>query len=102
MNGQKLLRMGKPVFGFRLGDKIFKEILKHHVPVPFALLKATRKSAQLQDMMLFLHWRSYAAQAESPIPWQNLREQLWQKDNTTRRIRPRFKSAIEALKVVKD
>jgi Plasmid encoded RepA protein len=99
-NGQQLLRMGEPVFGFRLGDKIFKEILKHHVPVPFALLKATRKGAQLQDMMLFLHWRSYAAQTESLIPWQNLREQLWQEDNTARRIRTRFKSAIEALKVV--
>jgi hypothetical protein len=98
--GQNLLRMDTPVFGFKLGDRIFKEILQYHVPVPFELLQATKKKSQLQDLLIFLYWRSFAAQTETLIPWESLREQLWQEDSVASRIRTRFREAIIVFKTI--
>ena len=98
--GQALLSLDSPTFGFRLGDRIFKEILQYHVPVPFELLQATKKKSQLQDLLIFLYWRSFAAQSETLIPWESLREQLWQEDSVASRIRTRFREAITVFKTI--
>lgn len=98
--GMQLLKMDVPTFGFKLGDRIFREILQHHVPVPFELLQATKKKSQLQDNVIFLYWRSFAAQSEVLIPWKALRDQLWQDDSVASRIRVRFVEAISVLKVI--
>ena len=98
--GEQLLPLEKLVFGFKLGDRIFREVLSHHVPVPLRLLQETKKKSQLQDYMLFLYWRCYAAQSETVIPWAGIREQLWQDDTNTRRVRQRFAEAIAALKIL--
>ena len=98
--GEQLLPLDKFVFGFKLGDRIFREVLSHHVPVPLRLLQETKRKSQLQDYMLFLYWRCYAAQSETVIPWGGIREQLWQDDSNTRRVRGRFAEAIAALKVL--
>jgi hypothetical protein len=47
--GQGLLKLDEPIFGFRLGDRIFKEILQYHVPVPFELLQATNASLEKES-----------------------------------------------------
>src|SRR6195952_509450 len=99
-NGQQLLKLDAQAFGFKLGDRIFKEILQYHVPVPFELLQATKKKSQLQDLLIFLYWRSFAAQTETLIPWESLREQLWQEDSVASRIRTRFKEAITVFKTI--
>ena len=99
-SGQNLLKLDEPIFGFRLGDRIFKEILQYHVPVPFELLQATKKKSQLQDLLIFLYWRSFAAQSETLIPWESLREQLWQEDSVSSRIRIRFREAITVFKTI--
>lgn len=99
-DGFELLPLETPNFGFKLGDRIFKDILKHHVPVPFELLQATKKKSQLQDILIFLYWRSYAAQTETMIPWVSLREQLWQDDSVQSRIRARFREAIAIFKTM--
>ena len=98
--GEQLLPLEPLVFGFKLGDRIFREVLSHHVPVPLRLLQETKRKSQLQDYMLFLYWRCYAAQSETVIPWASIREQLWQEDSNTRRVRQRFAEAITALKVL--
>ena len=98
--GQALLHLDSPTFGFRLGERIFKEILQYHVPVPFELLQATKKKSQLQDHLIFLYWRSFSAQSETLIPWESLREQLWQEDSVASRIRTRFKEAITVFKTI--
>ncbi len=54
----------------------------------------------MQDYILFLHWRSFSANRPSLIPWAALREQLWQDDKTSSRIRVRFADAIRMLKTV--
>jgi hypothetical protein len=99
-SGQALLRLDSPTFGFRLGERIFREILQYHVPVPFELLQATKKKSQLQDHLIFLYWRSFSAQTETLIPWESLREQLWQEDSVASRIRIRFKEAISVFKTI--
>lgn len=86
--------------GFKLNDRFFSEVLAHHIPMPWELIKQTRKQSQLQDLMMFLSWRVFSAKSTSLVPWERLREQLWQEDTNQRRIRSRFKEAIAALKMV--
>jgi hypothetical protein len=58
-----------------------------------------RGKPQMQDYIVFLNWRSFAAKTTSVIPWRMLREQLWQEDTNPHRIKVRFAAAIKLLKV---
>ncbi len=86
--------------GLRFGEKFFKEINRHHVPFPWEILRKLEQKPQMQDYILFLHWRSYAAKADTTVPWKRLRAQLWHADSNTARIRVRFANAIKLLKSV--
>lgn len=89
------------ILGVQLDEVFFQEVLQHHVPMSETLLRVTDKKPQMQDYMMFLAWRSFAADAakkETLIPWDSLREQLWQEDSNPHRIRSRFNLAIAALK----
>jgi hypothetical protein len=107
--GQQGERMGeisivladrKSPLGIELDSEFFDELMKFHVPVPRELINKTRNSAQLQDCVLFLCWRSFAAKNESLIPWEFLRAHLWQDDKTEGRINLRFAKAIKWLKAI--
>ena len=86
--------------GLRFGEKFFKEINRHHVPFPWEILRKLEQKPQMQDYILFLHWRSYAARTRTLITWKQLRGQLWHADSNTARIRVRFDNAIKLLKGV--
>jgi hypothetical protein len=99
--GQQLLPLGNGiVFGVEIDEEFFSELKQHHVPVPSMILQSTRKQSQLQDLMLFLYWRCYAARRGSVIPWTSLHQQIWQDDRKESRIRTRFADAIRALRVI--
>lgn len=86
--------------GFKLNARFFNEVLAHHIPMPWELIKQTRKQSQLQDLLMFLAWRAFSAKTTSLISWDRLREQLWQEDSNPRRIRSRFKEAIQAMQMI--
>ena len=90
------------VLGVQLDDVFFREVLQKHIPMSRTLLRITDQKPQMQDFMMFLAWRSFTADAagrETFIPWNMLREQMWQADSNLARIRSRFKTAITLLKV---
>jgi len=91
---------GEINLGLEIDGDFFEELIQHHVPVPVEILRATRGKPQLQDMMLFLYWRCYAANSLSLISWSALLQQLWQDDTNRRRIRGRFVTAIRTLKAI--
>jgi Plasmid encoded RepA protein len=105
---KKMVKTGRPRlplyenanYGVELDEVFFDELMRHHVPVPKEIIWATRRQSQLQDLTLYLYWRSYAAENESLIPWKYLREQLWQDDTNLPRIKVRFSSAIRALQTI--
>jgi hypothetical protein len=90
----------KIVYGVEIDEKFFKDLLAHHVPIPAEIIRATRKQSQLQDLVVFLYWRCYAAESTSLIKWEYLRQQVWQDDKKERRIRERFAEAIVCLKTL--
>lgn len=99
--GQSLLPIGSDVvFGVELDPAFFADLKRYHVPTPAAIIRTTRNKSQLQDLMLWLHWRCYAANKSSLIKWEYLRMQLWQDDKTSRRIKVRFAEAITALRII--
>ena len=101
-DGQGSLALGTPglVYGVELDELFHADLLAHHVPIPAEILRATRKQSQLQDLMVFLYWRCYAAQTVSLVPWAYLKQQLWQDDKQSWRIKERFAQAIVALRVL--
>lgn len=99
--GQPLLPIGSDVvFGVEIDPSFFADLKRYHVPTPAAIIRTTRNKSQLQDLMLWLHWRCYAANKSSLIKWEYLRMQLWQDDKTSRRIKVRFAEAITALRII--
>jgi len=99
--GQSLLPIGSDVvFGVEIDPGFFADLKRYHVPTPAAIIRTTRNKSQLQDLMLWLHWRCYAANKSSLIKWEYLRMQLWQDDKTSRRIKVRFAEAITALRII--
>lgn len=99
--GNQLLPLGDSIiFGVELDEEFFADLKAHHVPVPSLILQTTRKQSQLQDLMLFLYWRCYAAKRESLIPWAGLHQQLWHEDKKESRIKTRFTDAIKALRII--
>lgn len=87
-------------YGFKLNDRLFKDILAHNIPIPLKLLQKTHKQSQMQDLLIFLYWRSYAAQSETVIPWPMLESQLAHDDSNKRRIKARFRRAISMLRTI--
>jgi hypothetical protein len=99
--GQSLLPISSDVvFGVEIDAGFFDDLKRHHVPTPAAIIRTTRNKSQLQDLMLWLHWRCYAANKPSLIKWEYLKMQLWQDDKTSRRIKVRFAEAITALRII--
>jgi hypothetical protein len=99
--GQSLLPISSDVvFGVEIDAGFFADLKRHHVPTPAAIIRTTRNKSQLQDLMLWLHWRCYAANKPSLIKWEYLKMQLWQDDKTSRRIKVRFAEAITALRII--
>ena len=86
--------------GLEIDATFFEELVAHPVVVPAEIIRATRGKPQLQDMVLFLYWRCFAARSTSVIPWAELRLQLWQADTNLRRIKGRFVLAIRALQIL--
>ena len=86
--------------GVEFNSDFFDEFLRNHMPVPVELLRATMGRSQLQDYVLWLYWRAFAAKKDTLIPWRAVREQLWQNDSNEARLSSRMKRAIATLRAV--
>ncbi len=85
--------------GIQFDQRFFNEFMQNHVPFPWAMLRTLDQKPQMQDYIVFLHWRSFAAKSTTLIPWNIMREQLWQDDSNPWRIRSRFSEAITILRI---
>lgn len=92
-----IAKKGK-VLGVQFDELFVADFMSHRIPILRSLLMATQARPQMQDCMLWLIWRSYAAANESCIGWDALREQFWQSDSNQSRIRQRFREAIILLR----
>lgn len=86
-------------FGISINQTLFHDIRKHHVAVPRSLWLQTKGNSQVQDMVLWLYYRCYAAKTESVIPWSALAEQFPQ-DKNPRRARQHAREAIAQLRLL--
>ena len=88
------------LMGVEFSSDFFDEFLRNHMPVPVELLRATMGRAQLQDYVLWLYWRAFAAKKDTLISWRAVREQLWQNDSNEARLYSRMRRAITTLRAV--
>jgi hypothetical protein len=85
--------------GLRFSEKFFNDFVQRPIPFLLPMLKTLSGKPQMQDYVLFLHHRSFAARSNSCIPWDVLRAQLWQDDSLLRRLRVRMDEAIAVLRI---
>lgn len=95
--GQLALDEPRTPYEVSLNPSLFDDIRKHHVVVPRSLWSQTKGNSQVQDMLLWLYCRCYAAQTESVIPWASLADQFPQ-DSNRRRMREHARQAIKMLR----
>jgi hypothetical protein len=88
------------VLGVEFNTEFFDEVLRNHMPVPVELLRATMGRSQIQDYVLWLYWRAFAAQKDTLIPWPAVKEQLWQNDSNEARLYAVMRRAIGILRAV--
>jgi hypothetical protein len=86
--------------GLEFSAEFYAEISRNHMPVPVQLLRATMGRSQIQDYVLWLYWRAFAARKDTLIPWRSVREQLWQNDSNETRLAAVMKRAITTLRAV--
>ena len=86
-------------FGISINRTLFQDIRKYHVAVPRALWLQSKGNSQVQDMVLWLYYRCYAARSESMIPWSALADQFPQ-DKNPRRARQHAREAITQLRLL--
>ena len=86
-------------FGICINQTLFHDIRKHRVAVPRGLWLQSKGNSQVQDMVLWLYYRCYAAKTESIIPWGALAEQFPQ-DKNPRRARQHAREAIVQLRLL--
>ena len=86
-------------FGISINQTLFHDIRKHHVAVPRSLWLQSKGNSQVQDMVLWLYYRCYAAKTESVIPWSALAGQFPQ-DKNPRRARQHAREAIAQLRLL--
>lgn len=98
--GQKRLTAIDEPYGFRINESLFRDIKKHHIAIPRKLWLRTRGSAQMQDILLWLFYRCYAAQSESVIPWDAVRQQLPQDDSNPWRLKQVLRRAVRELHLI--
>ncbi len=99
--GQDRLPAVREHYGFLMNEKLFQEVKKNHVVIPRRFWLRTRNiGSQMQDYILWLLYRCYCAQSETFIPWDKLRDQLWQADKKINRIKMRFTKAVRFLKAI--
>jgi hypothetical protein len=86
--------------GVVFNQDFFQEVTRYHMPVPVQLLRATMGRSQIQDYVLWLHWRAFAAKEATVIPWLAVRQQLWQNDSNEARLATVMRRAIATLRTV--
>lgn len=86
-------------FGVCINSNLFEDIRKYYFAVPRALWRMSKGNSQVQDMLLWLYCRCYAAKTESVIPWAALAQQFPQ-DQNPRRARQHAREAITQLRLL--
>lgn len=87
-------------FGFKLNTRFWEEVRERHVPVPWELVRKTRKQSLLQDLMLWIYWRSFAAKGSSAVPMEAIRGQFPIDDSNPWRLKQDVKEALKALRAI--
>lgn len=86
--------------GMLFDEEFFTDLQTYRVPVPMEIIRFSRNRPQMLDAMLFLLWRSFSAQSDSLITWDDLREQHGQPDSNPRRLRETFGEACSMWKTI--
>jgi hypothetical protein len=86
--------------GVLISPEVFADLKNFHIAIPKELLIRFRKRPKMLDMILFLQWRGYAAQSESPMTLDQLREQIGHSDSNPWRFKELVVEAIGVLKSI--
>lgn len=84
-------------FGIQLSSELFDDIRRYNYALPRLLWQTLTGPSQVQDIVLWLFVRAYAASSETVIPWPALIEQFGSEDSNPRRLKMHAREALRTL-----
>ena len=87
-------------YGFVLSNELYEHGRKHCVRIPRQMWRLLKGRPRKAGILLWLYVRAWAAQSESRVKWQILREQLWYDKSNPRRLQSQTRDAINLLHVM--
>lgn len=94
---QALPGMAEEPQGMTLTPALFDDIRRYHHVLPRRLWQLLNGPSQIQDLVLWMLVRCFAAASESLIPWDALRDQFSAEDSNPWRLKARIKEAVKIL-----
>lgn len=84
-------------FGIQLSTELFDDIRRYNYALPRMLWQTLTGPSQVQDIVLWLFVRAYAASSETIVPWAALLEQFGSEDSNPRRLKMHAREALRTL-----
>lgn len=83
--------------GMTITPALFDDIRRYHHVLPRRLWQLLNGPSQIQDLVLWMLVRCFAAASESLIPWDALKDQFSAEDSNPWRLKARVKEAVKIL-----
>lgn len=87
-------------YGVLLHGPLFEDLKRHKAVMPRRLWLELEGPTPVQDLVLWLFYRSYSAASETVIPWSALQEQFPTDDSNRNRLKQHTRTAIRTLKAL--
>jgi hypothetical protein len=84
-------------YGFVLSKELYEHGRKHCVRIPRQMWRLLKGKPRKSAILLWLYVGAWAAEVESRVKWELLREQLWYDESNPRKLPKQAKDAINLL-----
>ena len=86
--------------GFVLSKELYEHGRKHCVRIPRQIWRLLKGKPRKAAILLWLYVRAWAAESESKVKWDILRDQLWYDESNPRKLPHQVKDTILLLRVM--
>ncbi len=87
-------------YGFVLSKELYEHGRKHSVRIPRQIWRLLKGKPRKAAILLWLYVRAWAAESESKVKWEVLRDQLWYDESNPRRLPLQVKDTIVLLRLM--
>jgi hypothetical protein len=99
-NAARLTTLSSTGYGFTLSKELYEHGRKHCVRIPRQMWRLLKGRPRKAAILLWVYVRAWAAESESKVTWEVLREQLWYDESNPRKLPGQANDAINRLRLM--